>query len=110
MFFSATTYTEVILNVVLKNSIPLIYSLCYPTRNVILIYHMHISDTYICVFVYVVSCIRLLCISSQQALQALSLIGHQPSGGCPFLTLDAPSDQEGNEAFSSKFEENWKHV
>ena len=73
---------------------------------------MHISGTYICIFVYVVSCIRLLCIASQQALQALSLItgGHQPSGGCPCSTLDAPSDQEGTEAFSSKFEENWKHV
>lgn len=62
--------------------------------------------------VYIVTCISLLCISSQQALQASSLITgvHQPSGGCPCSTLDAPSDQEGTEAFSSKFEENWKHV
>ena len=73
---------------------------------------MHISGTYVYIFVYTFPCIRLLCISSQQALQALSLIRgvHQPSGGCPCSTLDAPGDQESTEAFSSKFEENWKHV
>lgn len=73
---------------------------------------MHISHTYVHIFVYVFPCIRLLCVSSQQALQALSLIPgvSQPSEGCPYSTSDAPRDSEGTEAFSCKFAENWKHV
>ena len=47
-----------------KNSIPLIHSLCYPTRNVTLIYHMHTSGTYVCIFVYTFPCISLLCITA----------------------------------------------
>lgn len=86
----------------------------YPTRNVKLphkkcyISYAHIIHicTYICV------CVPLLCVSSQQALQALSLIPGvpQPSEGCPYSTSDAPRDSEGTEAFSCKFAENWKHV